>query len=429
MRQKRRKPHRRTVRTACILSLSFGILVGCSDTAPLNPDANSVYQEQALKSVKVFKIMNQKIGEPLERGAEVQSSVQFDVIAKVAGDVDQILKKRGDMVQEGEVIVKLKSSEALAQREAADSAVKTVQAAIEKAKVKVKKETENQNLEMTNTIQKMELGMTNLLRNYNKMKNDYDIGLVTKAQLYQMENQMMNARMDLDQLKLKLKLNTLEPIDATSELETQLKNSRITLQQIDQSMKNLEVKAPVSGLLTEMPLEGWMTLQPGATIGVIQRLDPIKIKAQLTEEETKYLRDKTELSYYIAGTKQKYKGRISYLSKVIDPQTKAYEINLEVPNKELALKPGMKLRLQMTEEKDQIVLTVPTYSIVKEGENAFIFVLTGDIVEKRSVQLGRLNEPNQEVLSGVKEGELVVKSNPNQLRDKEKVQMTAIEEQ
>lgn len=427
MRQKRRKPHRRVVRTACILTLSFGILAGCSDTAPLNPDANSVYQEQALKSVKVFKVINQKIGDPLERAAEVHSSVQFDVVAKVAGDIDQILKKRGDMVQEGDVIVKLKSSEASAQREAADAAVKTAQEAIEKAKIRAKKEMESQKLEMSNTIQKMELGMTSLLRNYNKMKNDYDIGLVTKAQLYQMENQMMNARMDLDQLKHKLSI--LEPIDATSELEDQLKNARITLQQIDQSMKSLEVKAPVSGLLTEMPLEGWMSLQPGATIGVIQRLDPIKIKAQLTEEETKRLSDKTELSYFIAGTKQKYKGRISYLSKVIDPETKAYEINLEVPNKDLALKPGMKLRIQMTEEKDQIVPTVPTYSIVKEGDDAFVFVLTGDIVEKRSVQLGRLNEPNQEVLSGVKEGELVVKSNPNQLRDKEKVQMTAIEEQ
>ncbi|MNG36192.1 hypothetical protein D3C84_1231420 [compost metagenome] len=66
---------------------------------------------------------------------------------------------------------------------------------------------------------------------------------------------------------------------------------------------------------------------------------------------------------------------------------------------------------------------------MKEGDDAFVFVLSGDTVEKRSIKLGRLNEPNQEVVSGLKEGELVVKTNPSQLINKEKVQMTAVEEQ
>lgn len=414
------------MRIVGILTLSIGILAGCSDTV-VNPETNSVYSDQAPKPVKAFKVIKQKIGDPLERAAEVQSSAQFGITSKVAGDIEQVLKKRGDMVQEGEVILRLKSAEADSQREAAARAVSTAQEAIEKAKTRAIKDTESQRLEMKNAIQKMELGMTGLMRNYNKMRNDYDIGLVTKAQLYEMESQMMSARLDLDQLKQKL--SVLEPADATSELEPQLKNAQIALQQIDQSMKNLEVKATVSGLLTEMPLEAGMSLQPGSNVGIIQRLDPIKIKAQLTEVEANQIGDKKELSYYMTGTKEIYKGAISYLSKVIDPETKSYEINLEVPNKDLTLKPGSKLRIQLTEEKDQIVVTVPTYSIVKEGDDAFVFVLTGDTVEKRSVQLGRLNEPNQEVLSGLKEGELVVKTNPGQLSNKEKVQMTAVEEQ
>ncbi|MNY44270.1 hypothetical protein D3C86_1792810 [compost metagenome] len=58
-----------------------------------------------------------------------------------------------------------------------------------------------------------------------------------------------------------------------------------------------------------------------------------------------------------------------------------------------------------------------------------MFVLSGDIVEKRNIQLGRLNEPKQEVLSGLKEGEMVVKINPSALVDKAKVQVAAVEEQ
>lgn len=426
MRKKRFKSHRINVKTVSILALSFAIISGCTETTPFSPDSHVVGQEQALKSVKVSKIIKQKIGDPLERTAEVQSSVQFDIITKAAGDIEQILKKRGDMVQEGEVIVKLNSGEAKFQRETASLAVKNAQDALENAKQKSNREMEKQKLELSNSIQKMELGLTDLIRNYNKMKNDYDIGLATKAQLYQMESQMLNARMDLDQQKQKR--NTLEPTDL-SDLEAQLKNAQISQQQVEQSMTNLEVKAPVSGLLTEMPLEEAMTLQSGAKIGVIQKLDPIIIKGQLTEVETKRMSDKTELTYYLPGTTQKYKGKISYLSKVIDPQTKAYEINLEVPNKEMTLKPGMKVLIQLTDEQDQIVMTIPTYSLVKEGDTDFVYILMGDSVEKRRVQLGRLNEPNQEVLSGVKEGELVVISGPNQLSNKEKVQLAAVEGQ
>ncbi|NOV00227.1 efflux RND transporter periplasmic adaptor subunit [Paenibacillus planticolens] len=427
MRKKRRKQQPKVVRTLGILTLSIGILAGCSDTVVNNSEGNSIYKDQAPKSVKVFKVIKQKIGDPMERSAEAQSSAQFGITSKASGDIDQILKKRGDMVQEGDVILRLKSGELQTQRDAAALAVQMAQEALDKAKVKAKKETENQRMDMSNSIQKMELGMTGLMRNYNKMKNDYDIGLVTKAQLYQMETQMMSARMDLDQLKQKL--GALEPLDAPPELETQLKSAQIALQQLEQAIKNLEVRATVSGLLTEMPMEAGMALQPGAKVGIIQRLDPIKIKAQLTEAETNQISNKTELSYYVTGTKEMYKGAISYLSKVIDPETKAYEVNLEVPNKDLSLKPGTKLKVQLTDQQDQIVVTVPTYSIVKEGDAAFVFVLTGDTLEKRSIQLGRLNEPNQEVLSGLKEGELVVKTSPSQLSNKEKVQMSAVEEQ
>lgn len=427
MRQKRRKPHLRTGRIACILTLSVGILAGCSDTVVTSTDATSVYKDQVVPSIKAFKVIKQKIGEPLERTAEVQSSAQFIVLSKAVGDIEQVLKKRGDMVQEGDVIVKLKSSEALIQRDSAAAAITAIQEAIEKAKVKAQKETENQRTEMSNAIQKMELNMTTLLRSYNKMKNDYDIGLATKAQLYQMETQMMNARMDLDQLKKKQ--GQLEPVDATSALESQLKAAQVALQQLNQSMQNLEVKATVSGVLTEMPLETGMAVQSGTQVGIIQRLDPIKIKAQLTEDETKLVGSKTEMSYSLTGNATKFKGPISYLAKVMDPESKSYEINLEVPNKDILLKPGMKVKLQMSDDKDQIVVTVPTYSIVKEGESAFVYVVSGDIVEKRSIKLGRLNEPNQEVTSGLKEGELVVKNNPSALIDKAKVQMTAVEAQ
>lgn len=427
MRQKRYKSNYHSLKTLSILAISLALVAGCTDMEALEQESNLPGQGQSMKQVKAFKVTKHKIADPLERAADVQSSVQFDIVAKTGGDVEQVLKKRGDMVHEGEVIVRLNSGEARYQRETAALAVHKAQDAIVKAKEEAKKEYENKRIELSSSVQRMEFNLNDLQRNYNKLRNDHDVGMATKAQLYQAEVQLMNARMDLEQLRLRLAI--LVPAAPSSELETQLKQAQIALQQMDQSMTYLEVKAPVNGILTELSLEAGMSLQTGALIGVIQKLDPIKIKAHITEDETKRIINKTELTYYLPGTKEKNKGSISFLSKIPDPQTKAYEVNLDVANKEMLLKPGMKLWLQLTEEQDQIVLSVPTYSVVKEGDDAFVFVHSDGTVEKRKLQLGRVNEPHQEVLAGVNEGELVVITSPDQLKDKEKVHLAAIEEQ
>jgi RND family efflux transporter MFP subunit len=117
------------------------------------------------------------------------------------------------------------------------------------------------------------------------------------------------------------------------------------------------------------------------------------------------------------------KGKVSYLADVMNSSTKAYALELEVPNPEKKLKPGTKAQILLTEEKDQNVVAVPTLSVVREGGDTFLFILNGDHVEKRKVELGRLNETYQEVLSGVKEGEQLVISGQHQLKDQEKVQV------
>jgi predicted transcriptional regulator len=85
----------------------------------------------------------------------------------------------------------------------------------------------------------------------------------------------------------------------------------------------------------------------------------------------------------------------------------------------------MRVQVQLTSEEEQIVAAIPTLSVVREAGETYVFVLVGDTVEKRKVELGRLNGLVQEVLSGVKEGEQLVVSGQHQLKDKEKVQLSA----
>ncbi|MEK8129786.1 efflux RND transporter periplasmic adaptor subunit [Paenibacillus filicis] len=395
--------------------ISTALLAGCSAQPAAQPAPAA---ESQVKTIKVAPVEKKKIGEPLEQVADVSASVQMDVVSKVNGDVLQLLKKRGDYVEKDEVLFRIDPTDLQIQKEKAQIAVSGTQQQMEKAR----KDLADGKQDAKDGIAKLEAALNDADKNYSKLRNDYDLGLVTKIQLEQTETQVSNLKRDLEAAKRKLQ--TLENTNSLSQLEQGLQTANVSLRELDRSLNNTEVKATVSGVLTDLPVEVGMTLNPGSHAATIQRLDPVKIKAELTEEAAALIRGKQELNFYVPGVTDRIKAKVSYLADVLGAQSKSYALELEVPNADRKLKPGTKAQILLTEEQDQVVVTVPSLSVVREGGDTYVFVLTGgDTAEKRKVQLGRLNETIQEVLSGVKEGEQLIISGQNQLKDKEKVQL------
>lgn len=393
--------------------LSAALMAGCTS----KPAENAAPAEPQLKSVKVAAIEKKKISDPLEQVADVVSSIQIDVITKAGGDVLEIVKKRGDMVEKGDVILRLDPTDVLIQKEKTQIGLSGSQQQL----VKAKQDVEDGKLELQNGIKKLELGIADAQKTYSKMRNDFDLGLVTKFQLEQTETQLTNLKLDLENSRNKLK--TLETTNSLAPLEQGMQTAAVSLKEMDRTLENMEVKAPVSGVLTDLPVEAGMTVAAGFKAAQVQQLDPIKIKAELTEEAAKLIRGKQELTFYVPGQTDKLKGKVNYLADVTSAQSKSYSLELEAANADRKLKPGMKAQILLTEEKDEIVTTVPSLSVVREGGDTYVFVLAGDQAERRKVELGRLSDTLQEVLSGVKEGEQLIVSGQHQLKDKEKVQL------
>lgn len=398
-----------------VLVLAAALVAGCSAQSGAQPSPTADTQ---VKTVKVAPVEKKKIGEPLEQVADISAAVQMNIITKVNGDVLEILKKRGDRVEKGEVLFRIDPTDLEIQKEKAQLSIAGTQEQMQKAR----HDLEDGKLELKNGITKLELALKDAEKGYNKLRNDYDEGLVTKIQLEQAETQLNGLRLDLEGAKRKL--NTLEETNSLSQLEYGLKTADVTLRELERGLSNTEVKTTVSGVITDLPVEVGMTVSPGIPGATVQQLDPVKIKAELTEEAAALVRGKQELTFYVPGSAEKTKAAVSYLADVVGAQSKSYALELTVPNPDYKLKPGSKAQILLTEEQEQVVVTVPTLSVVREGGDTYVYVISGNVAEKRKVQLGRLNETYQEVLSGLKEGEQLVISGQNQLKDKEAVQLT-----
>ncbi len=388
---------------AAALAVLAAAIAGCAAQPQAEgADAANAAENAAFKTVKVAEIAKVQIAEPYEQVADVLASAQVNIVAKAGADVREILKERGESVAAGDTIIALDDTDALLQQE---------QSRLQLESARLSLETGRKQWEQN--VAKLELALGEAAKTYNKMKNDYEAGLVGKSELNQAEAAYNTTKKELDLL-----MET-----SVTGLEMQVKSSELSVELSDRALANYQIKAPISGVLTNLTVQEGMTVSPGVVIGEIQQIDPVKIRTLLTANAAEKARGKTELQFYVPGDGKMYTGRVTYLADVIDTQSNAYELNLSVANPDKALKPGMKVQVRLTGEAEEQVVAVPTLSIVREGSDNYVYVLNGDKAEKRKIELGRLNELNQEVLSGVSAGEKLIISGQHQLTDGEQVQV------
>ncbi len=104
-----------------------------------------------------------------------------------------------------------------------------------------------------------------------------------------------------------------------------------------------------------------------------------------------------------------FKGKISYISEVIDPETRGVKVRVEVQNAKGLLKPEMFATVKITTSEKEKVLAVPESALQRDGDKTVVFVAKDEHeFEKRTVEAGpRLNGIHR-ILSGLQEGETVV---------------------
>src|SRR5262245_43205818 len=97
----------RGILAGLVLLLTAASAAGCSPSAV----------ENGAKTVKVTKAAMIKLDDKTELEADLIASSQVNVVVKTGGEVTEVLKKRGDTVEPGDVLFKLDSVDVLRNKE------------------------------------------------------------------------------------------------------------------------------------------------------------------------------------------------------------------------------------------------------------------------------------------------------------------------
>src|SRR6056297_7846 len=111
------------------------------------------------------------------------------------------------------------------------------------------------------------------------------------------------------------------------------------VQRAEQDIERLTIRAPFSGILETDTGELGQLLQPGALCATIIQLDPMKLVGFVPEAQV----DRVEIGA-TAGARlasgQEAVGRVTFLSRSADPQTRTFRVEIEIPNADLAIRDG-----------------------------------------------------------------------------------------
>lgn len=406
---------KRSLWAAALLSAVALAISGCGASGGAAPVSNI-----KVSSIKTEPVTKRTISSPIEQVADAKAGTAISVLPKASGTVTEVRKKKGERVEQGEILFVIDKANATSTLRKSELSVQSAQLALKNAK----DDKVNNRQDYVDAVSKAETSYKTAQQDYNKMRNDFDAGNATQRQLDQSKDSLDTAKLNLDAAKNKLAV--FDKTDSVTSAQIQLDTAQQALEDAKRTLEDLDVKAPGSGILTDFDVIVGQTVSTSASVGQIQKIDPITISTELAESNYQLVKGKTELVYYSPDTPdQKNKAPVSYLAPIMSATNKTYTLELEVPNKDGQLQPGKRYMVQLTTEAEEKVATVSSLAVIREDSDFYVFVKSGDQYQKRKVKLGRINGEYQEVLDGVKEGEEVVVSGQNTLKDGQKVDSAA----
>lgn len=168
-------------------------------------------------------------------------------------------------------------------------------------------------------------------------------------------------------------------------------------------------RAPVSGHVVRKHVVEGQAFAAGETLLEIASLDPLWIRAFVSESDLPRIRLGQPARIRFAHLpNREFFSRVSFLSPHVDPQTRRATVRLELENPDHVIRPEMWCDVEvMTEERETLV--VPAAAVLDTGLGQWVFVDRQEgRLEPRPIRVGLRTADGWEVLAGLHEGEQVV---------------------
>jgi len=319
---------------------------------------------------------------------------EVELHAKVAGYIRKIDVDIGDRVRAGQVLAVLEVPELAAQVQGADAGIRHSQDEIVRAQ---------------NEVARDEAAHAALHAAAVRLKQAASArpGLIAEQELDDAEAKDRVSEAQVEAAK-----------SALSAARQQLDVSRATHTQVAAMSDYSRISAPFDGVVTWRYADTGALVQAGTSsnnaqpVVKIAQVNILRLRIPVPESLAASVHNGATADISVQATGEHFTGKVARSTDALDRSTRTEQVEIDVPNKDSHLTPGMYANVVLQIERHNDALLVPIQAVTSSDNRASVLVVSNDNrVVLREVRTGLEDPSSAEILSGLNEGERVVVAN------------------
>jgi RND family efflux transporter MFP subunit len=346
------------------------LAAGCSGPTEARKEAAA-----PAAKVSVARAERQPLARTVTLAAGLEPYEQAPLYAKVAGYVASIAVDIGDRVDAGQELATLEIPEMAQQYAQAENQVEVQRAEVSKAEA---------DAELRRVILERSRGL--------RAKD-----AITEQ--------------DLDQAQA-------EAARANAELElarARVSSGQAHLAELRALMEYAHLRAPFAGIVTQRFVDRGALVQAATSstgvspVVTVARTDTLRAFVDVPEPEVSFVdRGDRAVLEVAALPGRRFEGAITRFAGALDPGSRTMRTEVDFPNQDGILLPGMYGTMTIAVENHAKALTLPDTAVRREKNRAIVYLVDGGRAVERTVTTGLAADGRVEILAGLADGEGVV---------------------
>jgi RND family efflux transporter MFP subunit len=360
---------------------------------------------QTMPTASVAPVLRGAISHSLSLAGEFQPYQVVDVHAKVSGYIRHIYVDIGDRVHAGETLAVLEVPELDAQLQGTVAEYARSKDEITRAE---------------HDVARAESQHQAIHADYIRLKqaSAAQPGLIAQQELDDAQSKDLASAAQVDAAKA-----------ALAAAQNQSAYTKADNQRVHDLAAYTRVTAPLNGVITWRYADTGALIQAGTSSDVqslplvkLSQSDLLRLRLPVPEEDVQYIHVGEPVEVSVSSLNRSFSGKVVRFTRDVSTQTRTMETEIDVPNPNLTLMPGMYANATLQLEHHDNTLTVPISAVMQNGNQASVLVINSqDRVELHNVKIGIESPSRVEIVSGLNAGDRIILGGQSKYQQGEKV--------
>jgi len=369
-----------------------------------------------LKNIQLSTVDTGTIEVSVSASGKVVPAFEETIIAPIESRIVEVYKKAGDSVDVGTPLVKLDLQSIETDYRKMLDELQMRQYRLEQQRIK-------NNSTLSNTEMQLKVNDMQIDKMQVEVRNERyldSIGAGTTDKVRETELSYNVAKLEQEQARKKFENDKQVAGSELRVQELELEIFRKTLAETKRILDDAQIRSPRKAILTYINNQVGTRVPQGTQVAILSDLSHFKIDGEIADSYGDRISTGNKVVVRIGS--EELTGVVSSVTPLSKNGVIQFSVQLE-DDSHSRLRSGLKTDVYvMNAVKDDVmrIANGPYYS----GPGTYeLFMMTGNSLERRKVQLGESNYEFVEVMSGLKPGDRVMVSDMSQYRNKSKLKM------